>query len=302
MTSVNICNQNKINSMKLKKVVFPVAGHGSRFLPATKATPKEMLPIVDKPLIQYAVEEALDAGFTELIFITGKTKRAITDHFDVTLEIGVSNITEKKKKLFEEMNNIIPKNCSCIYIRQGEPLGLGHAILQAKPVLADEPFAVVLADDLIDAKPGALKQMVDIYNDDKSSLIAVQQVAKAESVHYGMIDCPEFNKGIGKISNIIEKPQPEDAPSEFGVVGRYIFSNQILDYLAKTKVGTGNEIQLTDAIKSMLGSNIVSAYVFQGIRYDCGDKLGFVKANLEYALKNKHFGDELESYLRNRLA
>lgn len=287
--------------MRLKKVVFPVAGHGSRFLPATKATPKEMLPVVDKPLIQYAVEEALEAGFTELIFITGKTKRAITDHFDVTLEIGVSNMTDKKKQLFDEMNNIIPKSASCIYIRQGEPLGLGHAILQAKPVLGDEPFAVVLADDLIDAKPGVLKQMVDRYDDSNTSLIAVEKIKKADSIHYGMIKIDSFNKALANIIDIIEKPEPVDAPSDFGVVGRYIFTNQILDYLAKTNVGTGNEIQLTDAIKSMLATNNVSAYEFSGTRYDCGDKLGFVKANIEYALKNNDFGVELESYLRNRL-
>jgi UTP--glucose-1-phosphate uridylyltransferase len=287
--------------MRLKKVVFPVAGHGSRFLPATKATPKEMLPVVDKPLIQYAVEEALEAGFTELIFITGKTKRAITDHFDVTLEIGVSNMTDKKKQLFDEMNNIIPEGASCIYIRQGEPLGLGHAILQAKPVLGDEPFAVVLADDLIDAKPGVLKQMVDKYDDSNTSLIAVEKIKKSDSIHYGMIEIDSFNKALANIIDIIEKPDPDDAPSDFGVVGRYIFTNQILDYLAKTNVGTGNEIQLTDAIKSMLVTNNVSAYEFLGTRYDCGDKLGFVKANIEYALKNNDFGVELESYLRNRL-
>jgi len=287
--------------MRLKKVVFPVAGHGSRFLPATKATPKEMLPVVDKPLIQYAVEEALEAGFTELIFITGKTKRAITDHFDQTLEIGVSNMTDKKKQLFDEMNNIIPKGASCIYIRQGEPLGLGHAILQAKPVLGDEPFAVVLADDLIDAKPGVLKQMVDRYDDSNTSLIAVEKIKKADSIHYGMIKIDSFNKALANIIDIIEKPEPVDAPSDFGVVGRYIFTNQILDYLAKTNVGTGNEIQLTDAIKSMLATNNVSAYEFLGTRYDCGDKLGYVKANIEYALKNNDFGVELESYLRNRL-
>ena len=287
--------------MRLKKVVFPVAGHGSRFLPATKATPKEMLPVVDKPLIQYAVEEALEAGFTELIFITGKTKRAITDHFDQTLEIGVSNMTDKKKQLFDEMNNIIPQGASCIYIRQGEPLGLGHAILQAKPVLGDEPFAVVLADDLIDAKPGVLKQMMDRYDDSNTSLIAVEKIKKADSIHYGMIKIDSFNKALANIIDIIEKPEPVDAPSDFGVVGRYIFTNQILDYLAKTNVGTGNEIQLTDAIKSMLATNNVSAYEFSGTRYDCGDKLGFVKANIEYALKNNDFGVELESYLRNRL-
>ena len=287
--------------MKLKKVVFPVAGHGSRFLPATKATPKEMLPIVDKPLIQYAVEEALDAGFTDLIFITGKTKRAITDHFDTTLEIGISNITDNKKKLFEDMNNIIPKSASCIYLRQGEPLGLGHAILQAKPVLGVEPFAVLLADDLIDSNPGVLKQMVEQYNDENSSLIAVQKVDKKDSIHYGMISSNNYVEKLINVKDILEKPEPESAPSEFGVVGRYIFSNKILTYLEKTQMGTGNEIQLTDAIKDSLQEIDTYAFQFKGIRYDCGDKLGFIKANIEYALKSEQFGKNLETYLKNRL-
>jgi len=287
--------------MSLKKVVFPVAGHGSRFLPATKATPKEMLPVVDKPLIQYAVEEALDAGFTDLIFITGKTKRAITDHFDTTLEIGTSNITEQKKKLFEQMNSIIPKSASCIYLRQGEPLGLGHAILQAKPVLGDEPFAVLLADDLIDSKPVVLKQMVENYKDTNSSIIAVQKVEKKDSIHYGMISSNNYDEKLIDIKDIIEKPEPQVAPSNFGVVGRYIFSNQILKYLEKTQIGAGNEIQLTDAIKGSLKEINTYAFQFKGVRYDCGDKLGFIKANIEYALKSEQFGKELESYLKNRL-
>ena len=287
--------------MKLKKIVFPVAGHGSRFLPATKATPKEMLPIVDKPLIQYAVEEALEAGFTELIFITGKTKRGIEDHFDTSLETSVSNITEKKKKLFEEMNNLIPKSASCIYLRQGEPLGLGHAILQAKPVLGDEPFAVLLADDLIDSKPGALKQMVEQYNNEDSSLIAVQRVEKKDSIHYGMITSDNYDEKIMNIRDIVEKPEPEAAPSEYGVVGRYIFSNKILNYLQKTQMGTGNEIQLTDAIKDSLKEINTFAFQFEGVRHDCGDKFGYIKANIEYALKSELFGKELESYLKNRL-
>ena len=287
--------------MKLKKIVFPVAGHGSRFLPATKATPKEMLSVVDKPLIQYAVEEALDAGFKDLIFITGKTKRSIEDHFDSTLELNVSNITEKKKKLFEQMNNMLPKSASCIYLRQGEPLGLGHAILQAKPVLGDEPFAVLLADDLIDSKPGALKQMVEQYHNEDSSLIAVQKIEKKDSIHYGMIASDNYDKKLINIRDIVEKPEPEAAPSEYGVVGRYIFSNKILNYLQKTQMGTGNEIQLTDAIKDSLKEINTYAFQFKGIRHDCGDKFGFIKANIEYALKSEEFGKELESYLKNRL-
>jgi UTP--glucose-1-phosphate uridylyltransferase len=287
--------------MKLRKVVFPVAGHGSRFLPATKATPKEMLTVVDKPLIQYAVEEALEAGFTDLIFITGKTKRTITDHFDLSLEI-TSNMPEQKKELFDKTNRIIPSHASCIYLRQGEPLGLGHAILQAKPVIGDEPFAVVLADDLIEAKKGVLKQMVDSYDDKNASLISVQRVSKKDAQQYGMISTDDNDGNLMKLSNIIEKPKPEDAPSDLGVVGRYIFSNKILTFLEKTKPGAGNEIQLTDAIKAMLNDLPVFAYQFEGIRYDCGDKLGFIKANIEYALKNEKFGNELEEYLKRRLA
>lgn len=287
--------------MKIKKVVFPVAGHGSRFLPATKATPKEMLPVVDKPLIQYAVEEALDAGFTDLIFITGKTKRSITDHFDQSLEIS-ANLTEDKKQLFQQMNNIIPSHVSCIYLRQGEPLGLGHAILQAKPVLGDEPFAVVLADDLIDAEKGVLRQMVENYHDNQSSLISVQKVAKQYASQYGMIATNDNKLNMQKLTNIIEKPHPNEAPSDFGVVGRYIFSNHILSFLEKTNPGAGNEIQLTDAIKSLLQEFPVYAYQFDGVRYDCGDKLGFIKANIELALKNKVFGSELLDYLKKRLA
>ena len=287
--------------MKIKKVVFPVAGHGSRFLPATKATPKEMLPVVDKPLIQYAVEEALDAGCTDLIFITGKTKRAITDHFDHSLEIS-SNLTEDKKQLFRQINNIIPSHASCIYLRQGEPLGLGHAILQAKPVLGDEPFAVVLADDLIDAPKGVLKQMIENYADPQSSMISVQKVKKQDASQYGMIATNDTKPNMQQLSGIVEKPLPDDAPSEFGVVGRYIFSNKILSFLEKTNPGAGNEIQLTDAIKALLEEFPVYAYHFEGVRYDCGDKLGFIKANIELALKNEIFGVELSEYLKKRFA
>ena len=251
--------------MKLRKVVFPVAGHGSRFLPATKATPKEMLTVVDKPLIQYAVEEALEAGFTDLIFITGKTKRTITDHFDLSLET-TSNMSVQKKDLFDKTNRIIPSHASCIYLRQGEPLGLGHAILQAKPVIGDEQFAVVLADDLIEAKKGVLKQMVDSYDDENASLISVQRVSKEDAQQYGMISTDDNVGNLMKLSNIIEKPKPEDTPSDLGVVGRYIFSNKILAFLEKTKPGAGNEIQLTDAIKAMLNNLPVFAYQFEGTR------------------------------------
>jgi UTP--glucose-1-phosphate uridylyltransferase len=287
--------------MKLNKVVFPVAGLGSRFFPATKATPKEMLPIVDKPLIQYAVEEALDAGFTELIFVTAKSKTSIRDHFESKLNTELSNLTKEKKELLSKMNKIIPNGVSCKYVFQEEPLGLGHAILQAKQLINDEPFAVILADDLIDSKIGALKQMVDLYNDTNSSIISVQKVDKASSIQYGMVSIDEGSQNMMKLTDIIEKPLPENAPSNLGVVGRYIFCNEILKFLENISFGTGNEIQLTDGIKSMLIAHPVYAYEFEGTRYDCGDKLGFIKANIEYALKNKIFGDDLEDYLKNRL-
>ena len=282
---------------KLRKIIFPVAGLGSRFLPATKATPKEMLPIVDKPLIQYAVEEAIEAGFKDLIFITGKSKRAITDHFDSTLE-RFSNVDEKKAKLMDEMNQIVPKDVSCIYIRQGEPLGLGHAILQAKPVVGEEPFAVSLADDLIDAQPGVLMQLVEQYNEQQKSVIAVQNVDKSESNKYGMIDSNNFDSDLVKLSNIIEKPDPEFAPSNLGVVGRYVFSNILMSFLEKTSFGAGNEIQLTDGIKLMLKQEEVFAYTFKGKRYDCGSKLGYLMANIDYGIKNSEFGKELKDYIR----
>jgi len=283
---------------KLRKIIFPVAGLGSRFLPATKATPKEMLPIVDKPLIQYAVEEAIEAGFKDLIFITGKSKRAITDHFDSTLE-RFSNVDEKKAKLMDEMNQIVPKDVSCIYIRQGEPLGLGHAILQAKPVVGDEPFAVSLADDLIDAQPGVLAQLVKQFNGQQKSVIAVQNVDKSESKKYGMIDSNNFDSDLVKLSNIIEKPDPEFAPSNLGVVGRYVFSNTLMSFLEKTSFGAGNEIQLTDGIKLMLKQEEVFAYTFNGKRYDCGSKLGYLMANIDYGIKNSEFGKDLKEYIRD---
>ena len=287
--------------MKLSKIVFPVAGLGSRFLPATKATPKEMLPIVDKPLIQYAVEEAIDAGFTELIFVNAKSKVSIKEHFDRNLNLDISNLTKEKKELLNQTNQIIPNNVSCSYIIQDEPLGLGHAILSAKSVIKKDPFAVILADDLIDSQKGVLKQMVEEYKDTSSSIVSVQKIDKSNSIHYGMVSIRDDNLKSMQLENIIEKPLPEDSPSNLGVVGRYIFCNKILDFLENTSFGTGNEIQLTDAIKSMLSSYPVFAYEFEGIRYDCGDKLGFIKANIEYALKSGIFGDELKEYLKTRL-
>ena len=284
--------------MNLKKVVFPVAGLGLRFLPATKAIPKEMLPVIDKPLIQYAVEESIDAGFTELIFITGETKRAITEHFDFNPDLNISNLTEDKKNFLSKMHMIVPDHVSCKYIIQDEPLGLGHAILQAKEAVGEEPFAVVLADDLIDSKQGVLKQMLNQYNDKDSSIISVEEINKAESVNYGIIDFKKGSADLIEIENIIEKPLPENAPSNFGVVGRYIFCNSIFSLLEKISAGVGNEIQLTDAIKLLLNTKPVFGYEFTGTRFDCGSKLGMIKANIRFAFKNVAYKEELKDFLK----
>lgn len=287
--------------MKVNKVVFPVAGLGSRFLPATKAIPKEMLPIIDKPLIQYAVDEAIDAGFSELIFITGNTKKAIQDHFKFNPDLNISNLTEDKKNFLSEIHRVIPSHVSCKYIFQDEPLGLGHAILQAKEAIGEDPFAVVLADDLIDSKQGVLKQMLDHYNDENSSIISVQKIMKSESINYGIIEFKEVNKDLMKIINIVEKPSPENAPSNYGVVGRYILSSKIFSMLDKVSAGVGNEIQLTDAIKLLLKTNPIYSYKFSGTRHDCGTKIGFIKANIAFALNDPNYSDDLKIYIKNLL-
>lgn len=287
--------------MKVNKVVFPVAGLGSRFLPATKSIPKEMLPIIDKPLIQYAVDEAIDAGFSELIFITGNTKKAIQDHFKFNPDLNISNLTEDKKNFLSEMHRVIPSHVSCKYIIQDEPLGLGHAILQAKEAIGEDPFAVVLADDLIDSQQGVLKQMLDHYNDENSSIISVQKIMKSESINYGIIEFKEVNKDLMKIINIVEKPSPENAPSNYGVVGRYILSSKIFSMLDKVSAGVGNEIQLTDAIKLLLKTNPIYSYKFSGTRHDCGTKIGFIKANIAFALNDPNYSDDLKIYIKNLL-
>ena len=287
--------------MKVNKVVFPVAGLGSRFLPATKSIPKEMLPIIDKPLIQYAVDEAIDAGFSELIFITGNTKKAIQDHFKFNPDLNISNLTVDKKKFLSEMHRVIPSHVSCKYIIQDEPLGLGHAILQAKEAIGEDPFAVVLADDLIDSKQGVLKQMLDHYKDENSSIISVQKIIKSESINYGIIEFKEVNKDLMKIIDIVEKPSPENAPSNYGVVGRYILSSKIFSMLDKVSAGVGNEIQLTDAIKLLLKTNPIYSYKFSGTRHDCGTKIGFIKANIAFALNDPNYSDDLKIYIKNLL-
>jgi UTP--glucose-1-phosphate uridylyltransferase len=286
---------------KVTKAVFPVAGMGTRFLPATKANPKEMLPIVDKPLIQYAVEEAIAAGITELIFITGRTKRSITDHFDKAYELETELEKKQKTEQLKIVRSIIPDGVTCIYIRQAEPLGLGHAVLCAKPVVGDAPFAVILPDDLIDdGSRGAIKQMVDKYHQERCSVIAVQNVPKEDTSKYGIVETETTDDpSLFKINSMVEKPAPDEAPSSLGVVGRYVLSPKIFNCLEETPRGAGNEIQLTDAISMLLAHEIVNAYEFEGTRYDCGSKLGYMQASIQYALKDPDIKDEFYAYLKN---
>lgn len=285
---------------KIRKAVFPVAGLGTRFLPATKASPKEMLPVVDKPLIQYAVEEAVAAGCDQLIFITSSSKRAIEDHFDKAYELEAELEAKGKEQLLQLTRDIVPSHVSCIYVRQPEALGLGHAVLCAKPVVGDEPFTVILADDLIDndAK-GCVKQMVESYADHASSILAVQRVAKDETDKYGIVSLENNSDNEGFISGIVEKPAPADAPSTLAVVGRYVLNPRIFHHLEKTQKGAGNEIQLTDAIADLLTEEKVFAYPFDGIRYDCGSKLGYLQANVELGMKHAQIGAEFTEYLKN---
>ena len=282
---------------KVTKAVFPVAGLGSRFLPATKASPKEMLPVVDKPLIQYAVEEAAAAGITDMIFITGRNKRAIEDHFDKAYELETELALRNKSELLEAVKDATPPGINCIYIRQNEALGLGHAVLCARHLIGDEPFAVILADDLIDAEVPALKQMVDAHAKHGGSVLAVQNVDRADTGSYGIVSATKAGERLSKLSGIVEKPKPEDAPSTLGVVGRYVLSPRIFHYLENLRPGAGREIQLTDAIGRLLRDESVFAYEFEGQRYDCGSKLGYLKATVAYALKHPEVGAGFRDYL-----
>jgi UTP--glucose-1-phosphate uridylyltransferase len=286
---------------KVRKAVFPVAGMGSRFLPATKANPKEMMPVVDKPLIQYAVEEAVEAGITEMIFVTGRTKRSIADHFDKAYELEHQLEQRGKKKLLEIAQNVVPEGVSCTYIRQNEALGLGHAVAVTSHLVGDEPFAVILADDLIHHKKGAVKQMVEVFDYYKSSVIAVQKVPGPEISSYGVISGNKQSDHVHLINNIVEKPAFEDAPSDMGVTGRYIFTPQIFDHIENLKPGAGGELQLTDAIQTLLKVEQVLAYEYQGVRYDCGSKMGLLQANIELGLEHSEIGEELRKYLKDQL-
>ncbi|MFA5665114.1 UTP--glucose-1-phosphate uridylyltransferase GalU [Castellaniella sp.] len=274
----------------IRKAVFPVAGLGTRFLPATKAMPKEMLPIVDKPLIQYAVEEALAAGITELIFVTGRHKRAIEDHFDSSPELEAELATKGKQALLDSISPMLPGHVHCIYTRQAQPLGLGHAVLCAAPIVGNEPFVVLLADDLIDAQTSVTRQLVDAAHQHNGSVLAIEAIAPQDTWKYGIIAGQPVDARNVRLQSIIEKPAPEDAPSADAVVGRYVLEPEIFDHLRRTPAGVGHEIQLTDAISSLLSERPVYAHRYEGIRYDCGSKEGFFQATLALGWKYHGLG------------
>lgn len=283
----------------ITKAVFPVAGLGTRFLPATKASPKEMMPIVDKPLIQFAVEEAVAAGMTDLIFVTGRSKRAIEDHFDKAYELETELELRGRKALLDIVRNILPKRVNCIYIRQTEALGLGHAVLCAKPAIGDEAFAVLLADDLIVAERAVTLQMVDIYKRYNNAVLGVQEVPRSDTGSYGIVATRPLSERLEAIDAIIEKPKPEVAPSTLAVVGRYLLTPRIFHHLENARPGAGGEIQLTDAIASLLVEQQVLAYRFEGARYDCGSKLGYLQATLEIGQSHPEVGDDFRKYLES---
>jgi UTP--glucose-1-phosphate uridylyltransferase len=280
--------------MSIKKAVFPAAGFGTRFLPATKAIPKEMLPLVDKPLIQYTVEEAKASGIEEIIFITGMGKSAIEDHFDTSVELELLLKEKGKSEILKEMEKL--SDLHFAYTRQKKPLGLGHAVHCAKLLVGDEPFAVLLGDDIIDSKVPALKQMMDVFNKYKGSIVAVQKVPDNQTHLYGVIDGEEVEKGVYKVRDLVEKPK-ENPPSNLAIIGRYILAPEIFGCIERTKRGSGGEIQLTDAIRELLKEQDVYAFEFEGDRYDAGDKLGFLKANISFALKRDGLGADLKAFI-----
>jgi UTP--glucose-1-phosphate uridylyltransferase len=286
---------------KVTKAIFPVAGLGTRFLPATKANSKEMLTIVDKPIIQYAVEEAINAGIKELIFITGRTKSSIADHFDKAYELELELEKKGKFKELESVRDIVPEGIKCIYIVQAKPLGLGHAVLCAKSSIGDQPFAVILPDDVIDdGNRGVTKQLISLYEEEKKSIIAVENIKKVDTKKYGIVSIQDDkNTSLWKIEDIVEKPKPDESPSTLAVVGRYIFNPEIFSHLEKIKIGANSEIQLTDAISMLLKTDLVYAYEFFGKRFDCGSKFGFMQASIQYALKDPEMKDDFCNYIKN---
>ncbi len=287
---------------KITKAVFPVAGMGTRFLPATKASPKEMLPIVDKPLIQYAVEEAVHAGIKELIFITGRTKRAIEDHFDKAYELETELEAQGKHALLEIVRNTVPSNVNCIYIRQSQALGLGHAVLCAEAVVGEDPFAVLLADDLLDSLDDepVLSQMTAVYDYNRCSVLGTMTVSSEETGLYGIIASEAHSGSVERVTGIVEKPAPQHAPSNQAVVGRYILTPRIFDHLRALQPGSGGELQLTDAIASLLREEAVLALRYKGVRYDCGSKLGYLQAMVEFGVKHPEIGKAFNAYLNGR--
>jgi len=285
---------------KIKTAVFPVAGMGTRFLPATKANPKEMLAVVDKPLIQYAVEEAIAAGITELVFVTSSSKRAIEDHFDRNFELETTLAKRGKDELLSIVRDVLPNGVQCVYVRQPEALGLGHAVLCAKNVVGDNPFAVILADDLIDdGDRGCLAQMTALYQEYQCSMLGVEKIPPEDTDKYGVVKIEPKTDKVGKVAKIVEKPSPDVAPSNLAVVGRYILTPRIFDLLENTGKGAGGEIQLTDAIATLLKYEHVMSLEFEGNRYDCGSKLGYLTATVEYALKHPDLKDDFLDYLRS---
>ena len=288
---------------RIRKAVFPVAGLGSRFLPATKAQPKEMLPIVDKPLIQYAVEEAVEAGITEMIFITGRNKRAIEDHFDKAYELEAELEAAGKQQLLELVREVIPKSVNCMYIRQPQALGLGHAVLCARPIVGDDPFAVLLADDFMQGEPGSqgvMAQMTDQFEREQCSLLGVQDVPREHTRQYGIVSTALFADRLEKVKGIVEKPSPDKAPSTLAVVGRYILTPGVFACLEKLGKGAGGEIQLTDGIEALMQSETVLAYRYQGRRFDCGSKIGYLQASVEIGLQHAETGAAFAEWLKQR--
>jgi UTP--glucose-1-phosphate uridylyltransferase len=281
----------------IETAVFPVAGRGTRFLPATKASPKEMLPIVDKPLIQYAVEEALEAGARRLVFITGAAKRAIEDHFDNDQELEKLLESQGKSDLVRQLRSVLPSYASCIYIRQPAPLGLGHAVLCARPAVGSEPCFVHLADDLIQGSPGCLKQMADVFQARGASVLGVEEVPRADTDKYGIVEVDTQRSQISRIRSIVEKPRPSVAPSNLAVVGRYVLTPGVFDHLAQIGRGAGGEIQLTDGIARLMKEEAIYAYRFQGKRFDCGSKLGYLQATVEFALAHPQVAEDFRRYL-----
>ena len=284
-------------SSSIRAAVFPVAGRGTRFLPATKASPKEMLPIVDKPLIQYAVEEAVAAGAEKLIFITGASKRAIEDHFDTDPELERALEQSGKADLLALVREIVPATVSCVYLRQGVPLGLGHAVSCARPAVGNEPFFVHLADDLIHSQTPCLEQMRRHYERHQGSVLAVETVPAQQTASYGIVAVESASRGASRVTHIVEKPEPQDAPSNLAVVGRYVLTPAIFEKLASTRRGAGNEIQLTDAIAELIADEPVYGLPFEGRRYDCGSKLGYLQASVEYGLRHPELRDAFAAYL-----